>query len=825
MDQDIRVDWGEASENFDGVSSFVAKRDLTIANEAQTRFDVIDRMLREVLGWKHGQIRLEEHLRLEDGNSQYIDYLLRSGDTSIVVEAKKAGAAFPSPTKKAQLKLNGAVLGSGEIGAAISQAVSYAHTKDAQVVVVTNGLCWCSLSVRSIETGGYGVLFFPFEKEGDAEKLFRSLSLVGVEHGSLDLIAERPPHVENRVLSILRDADGRIDRNNIADFITPALDNALYADALLTNLESLEKCFVTTEARVRFDSLLGMHLADPKPQSVTPARRIKTGQSQGPLEQVVESGRPTHAPPVTLIIGPVGAGKSTYLKHFELIAGKKALAQRGAHWIYVDFEAMGPGGNPRDFLYKRLRDYILAEHPVARTDYNAAIEPAYREEIASLARGPLAPLTKNKTEFQSQVVAHIRKDFDAVEPFVDKVISYLARSGLCVVVIDNVDLAEDDDLEKTVFAEGLAFSKRAYCHVIVSVRDRTFVRHRTDSAFDAYELRKLWLDPPPFRAVLSSRLTYCRKILEGQKARIRMANGATLMVEDLGEFFDVVQSSILKSDAGDFISSVADLNIRKGLSLVTNFLTSGHIQADRALQSLIHGGMGTFMFPFHEIFKGTMLGQWRYYRENRAECINLFDSHLGGSKLRLVRLTLLNLLIQRAQHEQTVEVPFSDCMSLLSDIGFSETQLIRCLGELQAHGLIRSVAASPIDPDSTLVVTRSGGYYAKVLTRKFVYCEECLYDTAIEKESIWEVLANLSEEIEESGSNLVRRMELRAERIKVFLDYLCELEQEVLMLAPNAASLAACPEIRGAVRADVALALRGAKKNYGRDRGGRKWTT
>jgi hypothetical protein len=38
----------------------------------------------------------------------------------------------------------------------------------------------------------------------------------------------------------------------------------------------------------------------------------------------------------------------------------------------------------------------------------------------------------------------------------------------------------------------------------------------------------------------------------------------TLQVDDLSNFFDIVQSSILKADAGDFVEKLADSNIRKG---------------------------------------------------------------------------------------------------------------------------------------------------------------------------------------------------------------------------------------------------------------------
>jgi hypothetical protein len=75
------TDWGEASEVFDEIASFIAGRDLHTANEAQTRYDVINRMIREVLGWRHGQVSVEE--RSDDSGKGFIDYLLRCGDITI----------------------------------------------------------------------------------------------------------------------------------------------------------------------------------------------------------------------------------------------------------------------------------------------------------------------------------------------------------------------------------------------------------------------------------------------------------------------------------------------------------------------------------------------------------------------------------------------------------------------------------------------------------------------------------------------------------------------------------------------------------------------
>jgi len=552
----------------------------------------------------------------------------------------------------------------------------------------------------------------------------------------------------------------------------------LYADALLSNSEDLEKCFVTTEARTKFDVMLGVHLADTKPSVVQPARRIKKAQSHGPLESLVEGTRPSFAPPVTLIIGGVGSGKSTYLKHFELIAGKRVLESQKAHWIYIDFEQMGKKGNPRAFIYDHLKKYLLAEHSDNPTDYKNAIEPAYKEEISALAKGPFALIAHQREKFDEVITDHIKQDFDQIEPYVDKLFHYIASRTLCVIVLDNIDLYEDEDLETIVLSEGLALSKRIFSNVIVSIRDRTFVRHRNDSIFDAFELRKLWLDPPPFKSVLSKRLSYSKKILEGIEANVDTRSGVHIKVPDLSVFFDIVQTSVLSGEAGDFIDAISDTNIRKGLTLFTNFLTSGHIEADRAISSYL-GGLIHYRFPFHEVFKGTMLGQWKYYKEDRASCLNLFDSKLGAKATRLLRLHLLKFLRINAQDQNHIEVPVSKCVEIFSRGGASQGNIIDCLNLLQKFGYVRTISGEAIDDESVVAITRSGAYISKFLNRKLVYVEACLFDTAIEDSEAWSDLTAMTGTIE-TEHDVPTRLQLREERVDYFLQYLSTIESRFL---------------------------------------------
>lgn len=805
----LATDWGVASVNFDSVKADVDSRDLASANEAQTRYDVIDRIIKEVLGWNYGAVSVEEHAPTST-KAGFVDYLLRSGDVSIIVEAKKIGAAFPTPTINKRLKLNGTVLGSGEIARAITQARQYAITKGSHVAVVTNGTCWCFFNVVDSSLDSYATLLFPFTKDGHAEELFNFLASDNVAEGSVSRITNDLPPPEERLLDAFKSADDRVDRNNIADQIAPALDGAMYSESILHDREALKRCFVTTEARTKFDAMLGMHLADPKPAAVTPAKRITRGKRGDHLERIISSGAPGHAPPVTLIIGPVGAGKSTYLKHFELVSGSEALASKSAHWIYVDMEEVGKSGDPRQFIYGKLKSYLDARSNVIDQKLVAAeIDAAYKVEIEAMRRGPLSFLSKDDQEAQRAISAFLMDEYKATEPYVDKLLGYIAQNQLAVVVLDNVDLYEDDALETTVFAEGLALSKRIHCHVIVSVRDTTFVRHKTDSAFDAYELRKLWLDPPPLKAVISARLSYSKKILEKKSADIELPNNKRLHVPDLSVFFDIVQQSILRGQAGDYVEAIADLNTRKGLSLVKNFLTSGHIEADRALVQYLAGNT-TYYFPFHEILKGTMLGQWLLFKEARSEGVNIFDARLGSRRLRMLRAFILQFLMQRAKTEKSMEVTVGECCDVICQVGATARQVEDCLGFLHRNGLVRTLDSDMLTSDSTIVSSRSGGYYVRMLARKFVYVEECMYDTAIDSQEAWQRIRDLTAGIL-IERNVLKRMYDRRTRMMLFLDNLSQIEEEVIADAPVLKDMNTVVGIRNAVLDDIDGAIRRIK--------------
>lgn len=213
---EFKIDKGHKA--LDGI---VAKHEslvLNDANEAETRHKVIERILKEVLGWTDDDISYEERCS-EDGKTRFADYILRTATTSLIVEAKKAGAAFALPTKHKSAKLGG-VLREGEVGDAIRQVRDYSRTKHIPFAVVTNGSAWIIFpSLRTDEVPFEETQARIFYDLREIQKRFvefwELLSRERVSEGNLEheLLSPERTQTARRILSLVNEPGFRLGRN------------------------------------------------------------------------------------------------------------------------------------------------------------------------------------------------------------------------------------------------------------------------------------------------------------------------------------------------------------------------------------------------------------------------------------------------------------------------------------------------------------------------------------------------------------------------------------------------------------------------------------
>jgi hypothetical protein len=821
----VKVDQGHAA--LTTLARTYGQLTLFDANEAETRLKVIDETIFNVLGWEKEDVRVEERVS-EDGNTSFADYVVRTASTAILIEAKKAKAAFSLPSNRMKLRLGG-VLSEGEVGEAIRQARDYCRSKSIPFAAVTNGSAWIIFpAIRTDQVSFDDSEARIFRDLDDVARRFvdfwellsRERTLEGnLEHELLGRkLADLTPL---SLRQILPEPGYRLGRNALYEHLEPAISLALTDEALLGDAEALRRCYVKTSERVKYDNRLQVHLHDRMPALGHKTVRVRARSHEGRAERRISEVKKSGPKKFIVLLGPVGAGKTTFLHYTRKVSAAAAINTR-VMWFLIDFKKATQSDDPREFILKELLKQIEEDSEFQLGDWNRSISPAYRERIDALRRGALFLLAKADPKGFDLAIAHeIQRDREAVEPYVEAILQRAAGTWPGFLVIDNVDQLDDLDIQEQIFTEAQALARRAGLNVIMSLRESTFIRHRERPVFDAFEFDSFYVDPPNVLPVLAHRFTFARKVLENVAVNLQTEHGMTVRVPDLGVFFDIVARSLLDDETGLLIEALAGGNIRRGLALVREFLASGHTNADHAIATYLT--QGTYKFPRHEFFRGAILGSFRYYNDAVSLIPNLFDAKFAAPSLQLLRLNITDYLVSRATRGLVDGVLVSDLVETCARVGVPQRDVLGVVQELGRRELCRSVDGLPIMLDSLIVPTRLAAYATKQMCRDFAYADFCCVDSTILDPETLAQLREVTLEVEASHSPS-DRVALRRARIEIFMDYLVRCEERWTVeckrreISDEWMSQIVKEQIRPAVLANADAALASALKRQAMDK-------
>lgn len=526
---------------------------LSDANEAETRLKVINHIIYDVLHWTHADVRVEERVS-EDGSTTWADYTLRTGMTGIIIEAKKAGVTFENVPSVRRAVLNGKLV-AGALGDAIIQARDYARKLSIPFAVVTNGNSWIVLPATRTDQIPFkdssAIIFDSLKSalEDDYVEFEEILSRNSVIDGSLEneLLGRIENQIEERRLNRFFSTNfTRISRHSLFNLIEDAVTTAFTEDVISKDAELLDKCYVKTPERTRFDSRIRMHIAKREAVTARPALR-PLRQNNNAIEELISTAAGRTRSVAILVLGTVGSGKTTFLTHTRKISARshfEPVASRPyPHWLYIDFREYSISQPPIIYILDKLKSHIIADPFFS--DYERCVKYAYKDEIEALFKGPLFLLSNDEGERRRRISELLMRDYQETQPYVEKLISYASNNTAVFIVIDNVDQFEEEDVQSKIFSDAMAFAQRTRTNLICAMRESTFLRHRNTPVFDAFDFDPIAIDPPQVQAVLSKRFFVARQLLEGRSASFTAENGAQMDVSNLAVVIDVVQASVL----------------------------------------------------------------------------------------------------------------------------------------------------------------------------------------------------------------------------------------------------------------------------------------
>ncbi|MDP9402631.1 MAG: hypothetical protein M3P85_04710 [Actinomycetota bacterium] len=743
-------------------------------NEAQTRFDLIDRLLTSCIGWSRDDIRVE---RPSDGH--YTDYELGL-PAQVVVEAKREGVGFELPAgfDRPTYPLARLRAENDQIRDAIDQSLDYALRRGIPVAAVANGhqlIVFLASRVDGVPPlTGRALVFASLSDMRDRFlELWNSLSPPGVSSKRLVRLLEgdaaAPP--PNKLSSRLVGYPGYKNRNPISAELQ-ILGGMFFEDLLRRpeiEADFLRECYTPSGSLSQYALVSREILAarysvfvEAEAEATLQPARSKAGLSPQLLADVFAAGlgqRPI------ILLGDVGVGKTMFTRHFIKVEASDILDR--SFVLYVDF-----GSRPA--LADDLNSYVRTEFKrQLLDDYGQDIDErgfvrsVYRPELQRFSNGIFGALA------ESDLGGYRLRELEMLQGLVADEEAHLKRSlehftkaqkRQAVAFLDNVDQRPFAFQEQVfLIANALAANWPVAC--FIALRPETFYRSKREGALTGYQPRVFTIEPPRVDRVIRRRLQFARKEVDRTGRLPSFPANVTVTSERLSAYIDLLLDAFSNNEALiSFVDNMSGGNVRRALEFVVAFVGSGHVDSMKIFDAIDRGG---YTLPLHEFMRAVTYGEHEFFDPNDSPIANVFDvSRADGREHFLQGLIVGFVEMKGGGAGLQGYVPTVDVYGFAQSLGFEPLQIAHALDRMAAKYLLeispRFVQEEVRGSDSERCrVTTVAMYTTKDLITQFQYLDAVSVDTPIVEPDVLDQLS--------TGRSIEERLE-RAQVFKTYLD-------------------------------------------------------
>src|SRR6266700_3919722 len=436
-----------------------------------------------------------------------------------------------------------------------------------------------------------------------------------------------------------------------------------------------------------------------------------------------------------LLLGDVGVGKTTFIRHLIKVDAAALFAQTIAFYIDLGSQAT---------LAEDVRVFVLDElERQLREDYQVDIQErnfvrgVYNLELERFGRSIYADLCEtNPDSFREKEISFLEEKLRNREQHLKTSLHHIARGRKKQIVffLDNAD-QRDDETQQTTFLISQEMAEHWPVMVFVTLRPETFNRSLKSGALSGYHPKAFTISPPRRDRVIVKRLQFAIKLCRGEIPINALSEHTTIELKKLERLLQIFIDSLHRNETLiEFLDNISGGNVRLALDLVKGFFGSGHVNTQKILS--IYEEEGGYVVPLHEFLRAVIFGDGEYYDPDRSPLVNLFDVSRVDSKEHFLLPLLIGLLVSLSG--TGTEAGFVDTAKVyerLQGLGFTPEQIDAAIQRGHEGKLIETAARQIPQPSQAmppaLRATNVGIYHVRRLCCLFTYIDAMIVDTPV----------------------------------------------------------------------------------------------
>jgi hypothetical protein len=773
-------------------------------NEATTRYQIIDTLLYDILGWPKSCIICEDHV--DEG---YTDYTVRDNINRpiLLIEAKAETHAFELPHKRnnddkiRRIRLR-TLMSDTNIKAAVRQVVAYCPSVGCELACVTNGHVYIFFRwfIKGSDYTESDAIVIPSIRTFSAHftsvyNLLCHDAFFNTKQLHKELRGDRSCDFYFPKRTIEHYDDLR-PQNHYAKYLNP-IARRYFSDIATTDFALMQSCYVFAKGYNDVQTGVQTRITD----SITPffaesgSEEIGERRDGGPLLLRIANAIASKRGDTIILYGGKGAGKSTFLRRLFYYDPPTEIRMHAVPIVIDYIQAPQERDEFVKYTWKQIKQLLDIEK-ILENNVDTLL-PFFEDRYAIALRQELCGLAPKSELFIVKRNELIGKWVADDRYVVERLKHYWAKKAKGIVLaFDNTDQLAPA-LQDLCFLVAQEVARELNITVIISMREERFCRARTVGVLDAYHNSGFHLAAPDLQNVISKRIRFVIEELRKPNRLIDLP--AHTPIQQLESFFSTCLVQFTCSDHHPdgnrrdnalkrFLQECSHDNTRLALVLFSQFTSSGYTNVEEMIAN------PNWTVSSHQVVKPMMVPTRYNYDEEKSLIPNLFQLRypVNGSHFTAARIlkSLLDGVHLKADGGGFQDIclicdQFEDKYNMREDCEICIDMMLRH-GLLEANNRVDSLKVEKAGTTKEYIyadsvrITSFGAYMTDVICRTFTYHELISLDTGIVTQSACNHLVDAARKeramgMSEEGKK--SRLLSRFSRVAQFLVYLDKQEK------------------------------------------------